>query len=403
MATFRYQAQTKEGVTVNSTIDAMSLNVAIDTLTASKLKIIEIRPVKFQPLGFLKSMRRVSRQAVVLMTRRLGTMLKSGLNMARGLEVLYTQEDDPILRPVLMGVLHDVRTGSSLSWAMAKHPRVFDTVYISMVKVGETTGEMAGMMEKLADFLERDLKIRKQAGSAMTYPAFIFGICLIVVAVIFVYVLPQMLDMFQGSSQKLPLPTILLMFVCNQVRNPYVQIGAILGLVYYGIYFRDYVRTPEGKFNWDRLKLKLPGLGPLTKKLITAHFCRTLGTLLAAGVPLTKALEVLMEFLDNEYVKQLCCMPIYTGVREGKNISQVIYEVGFFPLMACNMITVGEQTGELPNILSKVSDFYDMEVVYALEAFLSLLEPIMISGMGILVCFVLLAVFLPLYQFIMNV
>ncbi|MBM3464597.1 MAG: type II secretion system F family protein [Armatimonadetes bacterium] len=404
MPTFRYQAQTKDGKMVNSTIDAMNLNVAIDTLTASKLKIIEIKPVKANPFAFLKNLKKVQRDAVVLMTRRLGVMMKSGLTLARAMHVLYDQEDDQKLRPILMTVLHDVRTGSTMSWSMAKHPDVFDSIYISMVKVGETTGDMAGMLERLADFLEADLRMRKQASSAMTYPAFIFAVCLLVVGVIFVYVLPQMLAVFADQpGTKLPVPTQIMIFICDAIRNPYVQLGSLLGGVYYGIYIRDYLRTPEGKFNFDRLKIRLPIIGNLNRKIIVAHFCRAMGILLGTGIPLMKGLEVLMEFMDNEYFKQLSCQPLYEGVREGKNISQVITEVGFFPMMTCNMIAVGESTGELPQMLTKISKFYDSEVAYALEAFLVLLEPLMIGFLGLVVAFVLLSVFLPLYQFIMNI
>lgn len=404
MPTFRYQAQTKDGKMVNSTIDAMNLNVAIDTLTASKLKIIEIKPVKVNPLAFLKNFKKVDRQSVVMMTRRMGVMMKSGLTMARAMQVLYDQESDLILKPILMTVLHDIRTGSTLSWSMSKHPDIFDSVYISMIKVGETTGDMSMMLDKLAEFLEKDLKMRQEAKSAMTYPAFIFSVCLLVVGVIFVFVLPQMLSVFADNpNAQLPLPTKIMVFICDAVRNPYAQLGTAVGGIYYGIYIRDYLRTPEGKFNFDRLKLRLPLVGPLNRKLITAHFCRAMGILLGTGIPLMKGLEVLMEFMDNEYFKQLSCQPMYEGVREGKQISQVITEVGFFPMMTCNMIAVGEQTGELPQMLQKISIFYDQEVSYALESFLVLLEPLMIGFLGMIVAFVLLSVFLPLYQFIMAI
>lgn len=404
MPTFRYQAQTPDGKMVNSTIEALNLSVAIDTLTASRMKIVEIKPVRFNPFAFLgRGPRKADRQAVVMMTRRLGTMLRSGLQLARAFQVLHDQEEDPGLKPVLNTVLHDIRTGSALSWSMSKHPQAFDTIYLAMLKIGETTGDMANMTEKLADFLEQDLRIRQQAKSALTYPMFIFGVCLLVVAVIFFYILPQMLDIFAGDQARLPVPTKIMMFLCNNIRNPYVELGFLLGFVYYGIYIKDYLSTAEGKFNFDRLKLKIPLIGTLNKKLLTAHFCRAMGILLGTGVPLMKALEVMTEFIDNDFFKQIICEPMFEGVREGKNISQVVNEVDFFPAMTANMITVGESTGELPKMLLRLSQFYDQEVLYALESFLVLLEPIMIGTMGMIVCFVLLSVFLPLYQFIMNV
>lgn len=404
MPTFRYQAQTPDGKMVSNTIEALNLSVAIDTLTASRLKIVEIKPVRFNPLGFLSGgAKKADRQAVVMMTRRLGTMLRSGLQMARAFTVLHDQEEDPGLKPVLNTVLHDIRSGSALSWSMSKHPQVFDTIYVAMLKIGETTGDMANMTEKLADFLEQDLKIRNQAKSAMTYPMFIFGVCMLVIGVIFFYILPQMLDIFAGDQARLPLPTKIMMFLCNNARNPYMQLAVVLAIIYYGIYIKDYLSTAEGRFNFDRLKLRIPLIGSLNKKLLTAHFCRAMGILLGTGVPLMKALEVMTEFIDNVYFRQIICEPMFEGVREGKNISQVVNEVDFFPGMVANMVTVGESTGELPRMLLRLSLFYDGEVQSALESFLVLLEPIMIGTMGLIVCFVLLSVFLPLYQFIMNV
>ncbi len=402
MALFKYSAQTRDGKLVTGNIEALNMNLAIDTLVASKLRVLEIKPIRFSLSSIYLRYAGVSQQAIVMMTRRLGTMLRSGLPIDRALQILYEQEIDKKLKVVLQSVLHDIRVGSTLSWAFTKHPKVFSNIYISMTKVGEATGDMALMMERLADFLEREMRVKKQAQSAMTYPAFIFGFCIIVIAVIFIYVLPNMLDVFRGMSMELPAPTRLMFSIITTIKNPYVELGIILGIIYYSIYFKDYLRTPEGKYRWDRLKLSIPVVANLNKKLIIANFTRALGTLLATGIPLLKSLEILMEFMDNEYFKQLVVQPLYDGVREGRSMSQILGEVGFFPAMSTQMIAVGESTGELPMMLSKISNFYDTEVVYSLEAFLSMLEPLMIGVMGIVVCFVLLSVFLPLYQFIMK-
>jgi len=212
-----------------------------------------------------------------------------------------------------------------------------------------------------------------------------------------------MLSVFSGMSMELPGPTKIIFQLIETVKNPYVQLGVILGIIYYTIYVRDYLRTPDGRFKWDRMKLSLPMVAGLNKKLIIANFTRALGTLMATGIPLLKSLEILMEFMENEYFKQLVVQPLYDGVREGRSMSQVLSEIGFFPAMATQMVAVGESTGELPMMLAKISSFYDMEVIYAMETFLSMIEPIMIGFMGIIVCFILMAVFLPLYQFIMNI
>lgn len=403
MPTYRYQAQTRDGKLVTSTIEAVNLNLAIDTLTANKLKILEIRPVRFDPTAWLDSFRRVKRDSVVMMTRRFGTMIKSGLTVDRALQVLAEQEEDAKLKDILNTVLHDLRTGSSLSWAMAKHGHVFNSLYISMIKVGETTGDLAGLLERLATFLERDLKMRKQAASALTYPAFILGFCVLVIGGIFTYVLPNLLEVFVGiAGGELPLPTRVMFFLVTTTKNPYVILAAALGIVYYMIYYRDYVKTPAGRFKVDRLKLSIPVIGPLSKKMLVAHFTRVMSTLLATGVPLTRGLEVLMEFADNEFFRISVCHPIYEQVKQGQTFSDAVTDVNFFPDMTCSMIAVGETTGEVPLMLEKIAAFYDTEIKYALEGLVSMIEPVMIAGMGVVVCFVLLAVFLPLYQVIMN-
>jgi type II secretory pathway component PulF len=389
---------------VTSTIEAVNLNLAIDTLTANKLKILEIRPVRFSVTGWLDSLRKVNRENLVLCTRRLATMLKSGLKMDRALQVLYEQEDDQKLKSTLQSCVHDIRTGSSLSWAMGKHPEVFSSLYVSMVKVGETTGDMAGLLNKLADFLERDLKVRKQAQAALTYPAFILGVALLVIAGIFTYVLPNLLEVFTGmAGGKLPWPTKVMFFLVTTVRNPYVLLAGGLAIAYYAIYFRDYLKTPAGRYKFDRLKLRVPVLGPLNKKILVAHFCRVMGTLLSTGIPLVRGVEILMEYSENEFFRISILNPIVEEIKQGQTFANAVTNSSFFPDMTCNMIAVGEATGEVSMMLEKISLYYDNEIKYALEGLLSLIEPIMIAGMGLMVCFVLLAVFMPLYQVIMNI
>jgi len=403
MPIYRYTAQSKDGKLINASIEAMNLNLAIDTLTASKLKILEIKPLRFDPFAFLRNIAPVKREAIVMMTRRLGAMLKAGLPVARAMQVLHDQEADRKLKSVLMNVLHDIRVGSTLSWSLAKHPGIFGSLFISMVKVGETTGDLSLMLDKLSDFLERDLSVRKQAGSAMSYPIFVFVFCVGTVAGIFLFVLPQIFQVFDSLSTDLPLPTKIMLFVINTLKNPYVQLATLLGGIYYFIYFKDYIKTSEGKFRFDKLKLTIPLLGNLNRKLLIAHFCRAMGVLLATGIPILRALEIMVEFMDNDFFKQVVLKPMYEEIKEGSSVTQAIHnQKSFFPLMTINMIAVGENTGEMPQMLQKISSFYDSEIIFALETFLNLLEPLMVSFMGIVVCFVLLSIFLPLYSIITN-
>jgi type IV pilus assembly protein PilC len=399
---FNYKAKKKDGTVTIGRIEAVNVNMALDTLAATNLRVLEIKPIKFSMDSVAKYFRSINENSIAMMTRRLATMLLAGLALDRALFILYEQEADPGLKLVLQQVLHEIRVGSSLSWALAKHTKAFSNIFISMVKVGEATGEMGSMLNRLADFLERDLEIKRQAKSAMTYPAFIFVFCVGVVAVIFIYILPSLMGVFASMSAELPTPTKVMLMIINTVKNPYVQLGVALGVVYYSIYFRDWVRTAHGKYKWDRLKLTIPLLSDINRKFVVANFSRALGVLLASGVPLIKSMEILMEFMDNEYFKQLVIQPAYDRVREGQSLSQVLGDTAFFPDMAVQMIAVGESTGELPLMLNKISHFYDVEITYALDTFLNLIEPLMIGVMGLVVCFVLVSVFLPLYAVIMN-
>ncbi len=404
MPTYKYQAQTRDGQIINSSIEAVNLNLAIDSLTAKKLKIMEISPVRFNPLSFMDKYGKVKEDSIVLMSRQMVALVRSGLSIDRTLTVLHEQAEDQKLKPVLAAVLHDIRVGSTLSWALTKHPTVFNALFVSMVKVGETTGDLAGLLERLAAFLERDLSVKKKAKSALTYPALILVFCIAIVIGIFVFVLPPLLDTFAQMSAggPLPLPTRIMFAIVNLTKNPYIITGLCMLVAYYMFYFKDYLKTPSGRFKFDNLKLTIPLIGDLNKKMLVAHFCRVLGTLLSTGITMTRGLEILMEFSDNEYFRLTVINQIYDSIKEGQNVSQIIQETHFFPDMVSNMIAVGESTGEMPTMLTRISEFYDKEVVYTLESVLSLIEPVMIAGMGVLVCFVLLSVFLPLYEVIMN-
>ena len=365
---------------------------------------MDISPEKFDPLSIFGALHVLKKESVVTLTRRMTTMIKSGLAIDRSLSVMQEQEEDPKLKAILAQVLHDVRVGGSLSWSMAKHPVAFDGLYVSMIKVGEATGDLGELMDRLADFLERDLAVRQKAKSAMTYPLFVLVVCFLVMCIIFFYVMPPMLDTFSQmtAGMVLPLPTRIMFFITDLIKSPFLYLGIALVFVWYFFFVRVYLDSPSGKMQFDRIKLRLPIFGDLFRKLLVAQFCRTLGTLLTTGTPLVRSLEILGDFSDNDYFKASVIRPMIDGISEGQNMSVLLQETNFFPRMVENMVAVGETTGEMPRMLNRVSDFYDKEIVYALESMLTMVEPILIGIMGLIVCFVLLSVFLPLYQVIMS-
>lgn len=404
MPTYKYQAQLRDGRLVSDTIEAINLNFAIDTLMEKKLKIIEITPIRFDISKFLTHFSKIKHKSVVLMTRRLTTLLNSGLTLERSLSVLYEQEEDERLKSVLSSVLHDVRVGSNFSWAISKFPNVFDAIYVSMIKIGETTGDMVSLCSRLSNYLERDLEVRQKAKSALTYPLFVLSLSIIIIIAIFIFVFPPLLETFsQMSASELPLPTRVMLTIVNIFKNPYVIFGFILAVGYYTSYFRDSLKTPAGRYAFDRVKLTLPVLGEVQKKILVANFCRVMGTLLSTGIPITQGLEVLLDYSENEFFRVSIISQLYENIKGGKTVSVVLKDSEFFPQLVNNMVAVGENTGELPTMLMRVSELYDRDVAYTMDSLLSMLEPIMIVFIGGAVCIVLLSVFLPLYSMIMNI
>ena len=402
MPVFKYRAKDSSGKLVSSTIEAPSLNIALENLQAARLKVLHIEKHRFDLLYQLKQLERVKQQSLVMFTRRISAMLNSGITISRALQVLSQQESDEKLKYILTQIFQWVMTGKSFSAALVKYPEVFNGLYVSMVRMGEATGHLGAMLERLGDFLERDYRIKRQVASALTYPAFVLVTCLLVVWGIFVFVLPKIIGIFTQSHMPLPLSTRIIIFIIGALSNPYVVLAGLGLLAYYIYNFRRLLKTPEGKYRFDSFVLRLPIAGDLNRKILTANFCRGMGIMLASAVPLTHSMEILMEFMGNEYFKNKICEPVYRMIQNGKAIASTIESTGFFPKMVTNLIAVGETTGELPTMFSKISHFYDEEVLYAVESCLSLLEPVMVAGLGIVVGFVLQATFMPIYQMVSN-
>jgi type IV pilus assembly protein PilC len=398
MPVFKFKAKTDSGRPVASTIDALNEAAAREVLERSCFTDIELtslrRSMRWPLLRLWR--RRADRHALSVMTRQLSVMLRAGVSMPRSLEVLLRQQADPVLRRALERVHDEVRGGVALDVALSRHPEAFDVAYVAMVKLGMTTGDLGEMLERVAVFLERDLHMRKRAKSAMTYPAFILAVSVALVIGVVVFVLPPMLEFFHDSKQELPLLTRILIFTCDAARNPYLVGLALVSLVGYALYLRDYISSPSGRFQYDRARLQFPLIGPLNVKLLVAQFCRTTGALLRAGLSTQHSFAILLDISDNEYFKRVCCEPIYEGLRNGKSIAASVDETSFFPRIATSMFSVGEQTGNLAHMLGVLSNYYDEEVEQALTAFLTMLEPIMIAMMGALMTFVILGLFLPL-------
>ncbi len=406
MPVFVYEARDSSGQLKKDKIDAPNMRMATQRLQEQKMTVINIKEqsggvAQADVLGWYQKFKKVNEQALTVFSRQFATMINAGLAMVRCLDILSEQTEDKKLQQTLIQVRRDVEGGSTLSNALSKHPTVFSTLYTSMVKAGEMGGVLDEVLERLAGFMEKDYALKKKVKSALTYPVVILIMALGIVFFLVTYILPTFVTLFEGMNLELPLPTRVLIGTTKAIRNPVILIPLIALGVVGGVFVNRYISTPLGKKQYDLLKLNVPVFGLLNKKVAISRFCRTLGTLLSSGVPIMQALEIVGKASGNEIIA-LTVGKIRESIREGESIASPLGASGMFPPMVTQMVAVGEETGNLDAMLSKISDFYDTEVEYLLSSLTSMLEPIMIVGMGGIVGFIVVSVFLPLYQLIGN-
>lgn len=402
MPTFTYEALDSRGRVVQGSVEAPDAQTVVRDLRNIRYTVTNIKEKK----DSLKALRayaqrfeRVSLYALAIFTRQFSVLFNSGISTVRGLEGLGRQSLNPRLGRAIQSVYEDIRDGFSLAKAMSRHPDVFNPIYISMVKAGEMSGAMGEILDRLATLLERDLNLRKKVESATTYPAVVFGACVLVTGIMVTYVFPTFVALFEGINVELPFITKSLIWLTNTIRNPLLMLP-ILGGIGAAVYFLgQYFKTPLGRRQRDKLLLDLPVLGTMMKKVSLSRFCRTLGTLLGSGVPMVHALEIVGKAAGNDVISDIID-EVQMGLKAGMRLSQPIKEYKIFPPMLAQMVAIGEETGNLPLMLNKLADFYDMEVENSLEALTSMLEPLMILMMGGAVGYVLLAVFIPVYQIV---
>lgn len=396
MPTYTYQAIDSQGSYVSGTLDAENRDTAAAAVLARNLRLVSLdeRSQGRKPIfGFGG---RVKLGSLVVFSRQFATMYNAGIRIVQCLEVLERQTNDPVLKRVLAQVRQDVLQGLTLNEAMAKHPKVFDPLFVNMVRAGETGGILDKVLERLAAYKEAQAELYSEIRKAMTYPIVVITLSFIVTAVLVVFVLPkfQMIFTEMGIADKLPKPTQVLFAVSNLTRTywyllPVAVVGAI-GAV------RAYGSTENGRYNLDLLKLKLPIVGALVQKISISRFARTFATLQAAGVPMLRSMEIVAATAGNTVISR-AVERAKENVREGRRLATPLEESGWFPSLVTQMISVGEDTGQLSNMLEKVSDFYDREVDTAIKSLTSLIEPMMIAFMGVLIGCIAVSVISPIF------
>jgi type IV pilus assembly protein PilC len=337
---------------------------------------------------------------LAIFCRQFSTMQDAGVSIVRSLDVLAQQTQSPKLRRIIMDIQAEVEAGQTLSKAMSKYPNVFSNLFIGLIRAGEVGGVLEESLQRLAAFLEADVALRRKVRAAMTYPTIVVIAALAIVIGLVTFILPRFFDVFRDLNIKeFPVMTQMLMDFSNFLTSRWYVMIAIVALVVMA--FRTFVRTRIGRRLYDRLKLRLPVFGPLNHKIALARFSRTLSTLLSSGVPILQALETVAGTVANEIIAE-AVMEARARIREGDRIGPPLEKSGMFPPMVVHMISIGEESGALDQMLSKVADFYESEVESTLQSLTSAIEPVLIVLLGGMVGFIVISLLLPLITAVQN-
>jgi type IV pilus assembly protein PilC len=398
MATFAYSGRTRAGQNVTGERMAETMDAAIAALRREQVLVTSINPVKEKTKAVAKGRgKSVNAKNLAVFVRQFSVMIDAGLPLVQCLEILGNQEEDKNFARVILATRGDVESGASLADAMKKHPKAFDPLFTNMIAAGEAGGILDTILKRLATYIEKAVKLKNQVKSAMIYPIAVIVIAAVVVGVILWKVIPTFASLFAGLGAELPLPTRVVIALSNNL----VRFGPFIIAGIFGILFalRTWYGTPKGRHAIDSLVLKLPILGLLMRKIAVARFCRTLSTLLASGVAILEALDITARTAGNAVVEE-AILTTRRSIERGETIATPLKETAVFPPMVVQMIGVGEATGALDTMLSKIADFYEEEVDVAVAGLLTLLEPVMIALLGGVVGGIVIAMYMPIFDLI---
>lgn len=394
MPTFAYVARTRDGRKQKGSQTADSRQAVILALQARGLVAEQVKEAGKGDVPTGSRGPKIKSAEVLVFTRQLSTIVNSGLPLLQGLDILADQMEDPRFSKVIQTIGQDVEGGGTFSDSLRKHPRIFSDLYVSMVRAGEASGNLDGVLLQLADYMEATEELKRRIRSAMTYPVVAFSMIILIAAGLIVWVVPQFEEIFASFEKDLPLPTQLLITASNILRS-YQCLVVVAGIIAAVIAVRIYGRTPAGRYSLDRLKLRMPIFGKLLRKVAISRFTRTLSTLTRSGVAILGALEIVERTAGNEVFARVV-RNAADCVRGGETLAEPLARSGEFPAMVTRMIAVGEKTGALEQMLGKISDFYDSEVKAAIDGLTSMIEPLLILLMGIVVGGIVIGLFMPI-------
>jgi type IV pilus assembly protein PilC len=395
---YAYKVRDRQGALVTGELVADSPELVLSRLREMNYLPLEVKPKRAglkREISFRPG--KVNLKDLAVFSRQFATMVNAGLPLLRCLAILEEQTSSTELAKRLGEVRLDVERGSSLSGALARHPRTFPGLYIAMCRAGETAGTLDQVLLRLADTMEKEVALRQKIKSAMTYPVVVFAMVILILVAMLVFVVPTFEDLYSSLGGTLPLPTRMLLAVSEAFRKFFF---IFIGVFVLGVFLlRRWMKTERGRRAVDRFKLRVPIFGPLFQKTALARFSRTLGVLNRSGVPILQALDIVQETVRNAVVAD-AVRDVQVGVKEGESIAGPLAKHKVFPPMVVQMMAVGEETGALDTMLEKIADFYDEEVSSTVESLTSLIEPVMIAIVGGAVGLIVICLYLPLFRIV---
>lgn len=396
MPNFAYTAIDPSGRTIKSQMEADNEALVLSRLREQSMRIVEIKEAK-KSGQFKIGKGKMKPKALVIFSRQFATMIDAGIPILRCLEILASQTKDPILKEAIESVQADVKGGLALNEACAKHPTVFNKLYVNMIRAAELGGILDVILDRLAGFLEYENEVKSKIKSAMMYPVLVLIFSQLMLFVLFSFVLPKFKEIFNGMDVEMPAITSALFAMGDFMQSFWwVILLAIGGFI---VALKFWAKTPRGRYQLDFFKLKMPVIGELALKMSVARFCRTFGTLIDSGVPMMRSLEIVGETLNNMVLSN-AIDSTRASIREGNKLSQPLAVSGFFPSMVTHMIDVGEESGRLSEMLVKVGDFYDQEVEATVKGLTSMIEPLLIIFLGVVVGFIAISVMTPIFKLV---
>lgn len=388
---FTYKAKDSKGKIVEGEVDAQDQRQAIAKLKSQKLSVLSVKKSQVKK----KKGGKVKPKEVVIFSRQLSTLVSSGVPIIQSLSILESQAESKAFSEVIGRIKQDIESGLSISDAMAKHPKVFSELYVSMIKAGELGGILDVILDRLAGYLEASAALRDKVKSAMMYPMIVGGIAVAITIFLIVFIIPVFKNIFAEFGAELPFITKIVIGVSDFVKAYILYVLGAGVLLFFGI--KKYIKSENGRRKFDSLLLKLPVFGEIIKKVSIAKFSRTLGTLLKSGVPILQALETVAKTSGNKIIEEIIIQSMQS-IREGGKLSDPLKRSEIFPSMVTQMIGVGEETGSLDNMLFKIADFYDQEVDAAIKGLTSMIEPLVMVFMGVVIGFIVIAMFIPMFE-----